>query len=128
MGALLGLLFLAAYFQMSALGSEYAYDNGTCLRRTDAIQYNREIARRYAGSMTQEKAEAIVKEFGWHINENDLETSDTGDTLPGYYDNSTSRFVTVNLSDSRIRGGEPPTALAGSDDKYAAEIMSGKYE
>lgn len=128
MGALLGLLFLAAYFQMSALGSEYAYDNGTCLRRTDAIQYNREIARRYAGPMTQEKAEAIVKEFGWHINENDLETSDTGDTLPGYYDNSTSRFVTVNLSDSRIRGGEPPTALAGSDDKYAAEIMSGKYE
>lgn len=78
--------------------------------------------------MTQEKAEAIVKEFGWHINENDLETSDTGDTLPGYYDNSTSRFVTANLSDSRIRGGEPPTALAGSDDKYAAEIMSGKYE
>lgn len=43
MGALLGLLFLAAYFQMSALGSEYAYDNGTCLRRTDAIQYNREL-------------------------------------------------------------------------------------
>mgnify|MGYP000721391437 CR=1 FL=1 len=73
LGALLGLLFLAAYFQMSALGSEYAYDNGTCLRRTDAIQYNREIARRYAGPMTQEKAEAIVKEFGWHINENDLE-------------------------------------------------------
>lgn len=48
-GALLGFLFMAAYVQMSALGTESAYDNGTCLRRTQAIQYDREIARRYAG-------------------------------------------------------------------------------
>ncbi len=42
-GALLGFLFMAAYVQMSVLGTEFAFDNGTCLRRTDAIQYNREI-------------------------------------------------------------------------------------
>ena len=59
-GVLLGFLFLAAYFQMSALGSESAYVDGTCLRRTDAIQYNKETARRFAGPMTREKAQAIV--------------------------------------------------------------------
>lgn len=125
-GALLGFLFMAAYVQMSALGTEFVFDNGTCLRRTEAIQYNREIARRYAGPLTREKAEAVIEEFGWHINDNDLDTEDTGDTAPGYYANSTSRFVTTRLSNSRSQGGVP-TALAGTDDKYAAEMMSGEY-
>lgn len=126
-GVLLGFLFLAAYFQMSALGSESAYVDGTCLRRTDAIQYNRETARRFAGPMTREKAQAIVDEFGWHINENELEMSETGDTTPGYYDNSTSRFVTYHLSNSRSNGGTP-TALASSENKYTTEMMNGEYE
>lgn len=126
-GALLGFLFLAAYLQMSTLGTEYAYDNGTCLRRTEAIAYNRDIARQYAGPLTREKAEAIIKKFGWHTDENDLVTDSTGDTAPGYYDNSTSRFVSAYLSNSRVRG-DSPTALAGTDDNYAQEMMSGKYE
>lgn len=126
-GVLLGFLFLAAYFQMSVLGSESAYVDGTCLRRTDAIQYNRETARRFAGPMTREKAQAIVDEFGWHINEDELEMSETGDTTPGYYDNSTSRFVTYNLSNIRSNEGTP-TALAASENKYTEEMMNGEYE
>ena len=122
-GALLGFLFMAAYVQMSVLGTEFAFDNGTCLRRTDAIQYNREIARRYAGPLTREKAEAVIAEFGWYINDDDL---DTGDTAPGYYANSTSRFVTTRLSNSRSQEGVP-TAIAGTDDNYAAEMMNGEY-
>ena len=121
-GVLLGFLFLAAYFQMSVLGSESAYVDGTCLRRTDAIQYNRETARRFAGPMTREKAQAIVDEFGWHINEDELEMSETGDTTPGYYDNSTSRFVTYNLSNIRSNEGTP-TALAASENKYTEEMI-----
>lgn len=122
-GALLGFLFMAAYVQMSVLGTESAFDNGTCLRRTDAIQYNREIARRYAGPLTREKAEAVIAEFGWYINDDDL---DTGDTAPGYYANSTSRFVTIRLSNSRSQEGVP-TAITGTDDNYAAEMMNGEY-
>lgn len=127
LGALLGFLFMAAYVQMSVLGTEYAYDNGTCLRRTEAIQYNRDIAHRYTGPLTREKAEAIIEEFGWYVNANDLEIWDTGHTAPGYFDNSTSRFVTDHLSNSRTQG-DSPKALAGPDDNYAAEMMNGKYE
>ncbi len=51
---------------------------------------------------------------------------DTGDTAPGYYANSTSRFVTTRLSNSRSQEGVP-TAIAGTDDNYAAEMMNGEY-
>ena len=53
--------------------------------------------------------------------------SETGDTTPGYYDNSTSRFVTYNLSNIRSNEGTP-TALAASENKYTEEMMNGEYE
>lgn len=127
-GFLLCFLFLAFYFQVSVLGNEYVYEDGRCLRRTEAIEKNREIARSYAGPLTREKAREIVAAYGWAANHDDITLDEkTGNTDPGYYENSTSRFVTDKLSNKRVQG-EVPDSLASEDDPFASNLMGGNYQ
>lgn len=120
-GLLAGVLFLGFYFWVSVLGEEYVYEDGTCYRRMEAVEKNKEIVGKYSGPLTREKALDVIAAYGWTVNADELETDpDTGDARKGYYENAVNRFVTERLSTRRTGKEEPKLA----DDTVIPEINS----
>lgn len=125
-GLIGSILFLLFYFWMSVLGGEYMYIDGKCYTRTAAIRENINTAREYAGPLTKEKVQEIVNRFGYTIEADQLETDlKTGNTKKGYYENSTNKFITENLTTKRFNREGEMRLISEQDSPVIAELMDG---
>ena len=125
-GLIGSILFLAFYFWMSVLGSEYMYIDGKCYTRTAAIRENINTAKEYAGPLTKEKVQDIIKRFGYTIEADQLDTDvKTGNTKKGYYENSINQFITENLTTKRFDGEEEIRLISEQDSPQIADFMDG---
>lgn len=127
-GLIGSLLFLAFYFWMSVLGSEYMYIDGKCYTRTAAIRENIKIAQEYAGPLTTEKVQDIIKRFGYTIEADQMDVDvKTGNTEQGYYENSINRYITENLTTKRFDREEKIRLVTEQDSPNIAKLMDGSH-
>lgn len=125
-GLLGGLLFLFFYFQTSVLGDEVVYEDGKVYRTETAIEKDKAIAEKYEGSLTREKAEAIIAEYGWTIRADDLNVDpETGNAQKGYFQNGCNSFITNNMSVKRWDEASPDRLITEEDAPNIAQEMNG---
>lgn len=104
------LLFFAMHFWVNVLGEEGMTIQGVQYNRLEAIQKEKELDRQYRGTMTKEKAEAVIERFGWAPDWATLSKPDK-DTN----DNFWNRYITNELTSWRYDRDSKITWLEETD-------------
>ena len=98
--ALLGLMFV--YFWFAEVGDERCVIDGRSYSGYEAVQMNKKITEKYAGTVTDEKINQIVDKYGL--------PSELNENMPGWKDgNYLNDFVTRFFTNGSWENGVKPT-------------------